>query len=242
MSGKKKIPKIKLVIAGIAGRMGQEIVRAVAQEPEWSLVGGVDRAETLPNIRVEHDAKSFQKKSVDVVIDFSSPGLYRDTLDWCVKNKRPFVSGTTGLTKDDFQKLKTASKKIPVLWAPNMSLGVAMFAELIRLAAKLDGFDFQIEEFHHRHKKDRPSGTAILLQEALKSSTSQEVPEPVSIRGGGIFGIHRLYCMSPDETLTLEHVALNRSVFAKGAVSAAKWLVNQRAGLYELKDTLGPLS
>lgn len=242
MSAKKKNnQKIKLVIAGIAGRMGQEIVKVVAQDPEWALTGGIDHAESLPNTRLEQEPSGFEKKAVDVVIDFSSPALFRSTLEWCVDNKRPFVSGTTGVAKDDFQRLKAASKKIPVLWSPNMSLGIAMFGELIKKAAKLDGFDFQIEEFHHRHKKDKPSGTAILLQDALTASTSQPVPEPLSIRGGGIFGIHRLYCMSSDETLSIEHVALNRSVFAKGAVSAAKWLVSQRLGLYELKDTLGRL-
>ena len=242
MSAKKNSRKINLVIAGIAGRMGQEIVKVVAADPEWNLAGGIDRAVSPVSSRVESDPGEYQKKGVDVVIDFSSPALFRDVLDWCVANKRPFVSGTTGLTKDDFQKLKTASKKTAVLWAPNMSLGIAMFGELIKKVAALEGFDFQVEEFHHRHKKDKPSGTAILLQDVLKASAKNEVPDPVSIRGGGIFGIHRLYCMSPDETLTIEHVALNRSVFAKGAVSAAKWLSGQRPGLYELKDTLGSLT
>ncbi|HEX4925461.1 MAG TPA: 4-hydroxy-tetrahydrodipicolinate reductase [Bdellovibrionales bacterium] len=238
MSRAKKKQKTKLVICGISGRMGQEIVKVVHQDPDWQLAGGVDRADATLGVRLEPELSAFQRKDVDVVIDFSSPAIFGDIVDWCVKNKRPLVSGTTGLGRDDFARLKSASRKIPVLWAPNMSLGIAMFTELIKKVAQLDDFDFQIEEFHHRHKKDKPSGTAILLQDVLKASVTKEVPEAISIRGGGIFGIHRLYCMSPDETITIEHVALNRSVFAKGAVSAARWLVGQKAGSYELKDTL----
>lgn len=218
--------------------MGQEIARVVHQDPYWQLSGGVDRADATVGLRIEPELEAFQKKDVDVVIDFSSPAIFGDILEWCVKNNKPLVSGTTGLSLADFARLKSASKKIPVLWAPNMSLGIAMFAELIKRVAQLEDFDFQIEEFHHRHKKDKPSGTAILLQDVLKASVTKEVPEALAIRGGGIFGIHRLYCMSPDETITIEHVALNRSVFAKGAVSAARWLVGKKAGSYELKDTL----
>lgn len=223
---------------GFGGRMGQEIVKAISEKKNLQIAGGVDRKKSAGPVRIETKIEAFTEKQVDVVIDFSSPELFRSALEWCVKNKRPLVSGTTGLTADDFKKLRAASKSTPALWAPNMSLGVAMMSELVKKVAQLDDFDFQIEEFHHRHKKDKPSGTALFLQEQLKAATSREIPEIVSVRGGGIYGIHRLSCMSPDETLTIEHVALNRSVFAKGAVTAAQWLVAQKPGLYELKNTL----
>jgi 4-hydroxy-tetrahydrodipicolinate reductase len=229
---KKK--KLKLVVAGLAGRMGQEILKV---SEDFDLIAGIDRSH-VEGILIEPELKRLKPTKFDVVVDFSSPELFEKLLEQCVELKKPLVSGTTGLNEKHFKLLQSASKKTPLLWAPNMSLGIAMFCELIETTARLKGFDFQIEEFHHRHKKDKPSGTALLLQDVLKKSTETNVPEPVSIRGGGIFGIHRLYAMSPDETLTIEHTALNRSVFAKGALAAAQWLVGQKPGLYKLKDTL----
>ena len=118
--------------------------------------------------------------------------------------------------------LTKAAESCPVLWSANMSLGVNFVAELIKSLSVLEeDFDFQIEETHHRHKVDKPSGTAILLQESLQAKLKKTLPEPLSVRGGGVFGIHKLMAMSEEETITIEHVALNRKVFAKGAVKAA---------------------
>jgi 4-hydroxy-tetrahydrodipicolinate reductase len=118
-----------------------------------------------------------------------------------------------------------------------MSLGVAVLKKAIRLFTHLDDFDFQIEEFHHNKKKDRPSGTAIALQEELqKTIPKKKLPEPLVVRAGGIFGIHKVYAVSDEEMLCFEHQALNRRVFAKGAVRAGLWLSKQRPGSYELED------
>jgi 4-hydroxy-tetrahydrodipicolinate reductase len=231
--GSYQMKKARLVISGIAGRMGQEVALA-AEDAGFNIAFGVDRKK-VEGYKVQ---PKLSGKDFDVIIDFSSPELFAGLLDECVSLKKPLVSGTTGITPAHLKQLKLAAKSIPVLWAPNMSPGIAMFCELIEKVARLEDFDFQIEEFHHRYKKDRPSGTALLLQNVLKKNAKTEPPEPVAIRGGGIFGIHRLYGMSPDETLTIEHTALNRTVFAKGALAAARWLLQKPAGLYELKDTL----
>jgi 4-hydroxy-tetrahydrodipicolinate reductase len=233
----KKQTKTKLFIAGIGGRMGQELVRAAEESLDWLLIGGFDR-KPVEGQTIFRDLSKVKASSFDILIDFSSPEVFDSVVDYCVKNKKPMVSGTTGLSVESYERLKKSGKKIPILWAPNMSIGVAMFTTLIEQVARLRDFDFQVEEFHHRHKKDKPSGTALLLQRALELSTKSKQPEPVAIRGGGIFGIHRLHCMSPDETITIEHTALNRSVFAMGALTAAKWVLSQKPGLYELKDTL----
>jgi 4-hydroxy-tetrahydrodipicolinate reductase len=117
-------------------------------------------------------------------------------------------------------------------------LGVAVLTEAIRVLGKLKGADFQIEEFHHNKKVDKPSGTALWLQEALEKVVGKSIPEPLAIRGGGIFGVHRVHAMTDEETLTFEHQALNREVFARGALVAAKWIKNRPAGLYKMTDVL----
>ncbi|WP_374029484.1 4-hydroxy-tetrahydrodipicolinate reductase [Bdellovibrio bacteriovorus] len=125
-----------------------------------------------------------------------------------------------------------------MLWSSNMSLGVAVLNEALKSLSAISHFDFQIEELHHNKKKDKPSGTAITLQENLEKAVGRELPEALAIRGGGIFGVHKIYAMSDEEVLTFEHTALNRTVFAKGAVQAAEWLVKQKPGLYQIRDVL----
>ena len=148
------------------------------------------------------------------------------------------MSGVTGLTSEQKGELVKASGVTPIFWAPNMSLGVAVVARMLNEFSKLEGFDFQIEELHHTRKKDKPSGTALFLQDKLKKAVSAVVPEPMAIRGGGIFGIHRVWAMGEEETITLEHNAMNRRVFARGAFKAAKWILQQKSGLYSMDDVL----
>ena len=119
-----------------------------------------------------------------------------------------------------------------------MSLGVAVLNQALELCSQLEGFDFQIEEFHHKRKKDNPSGTAITLQENLEKATERKLPPPIGMRGGGLFGIHKVWAFSEEEALLFEHQALNRAVFARGALKAARWLSQQEPGLYGMKDVL----
>jgi 4-hydroxy-tetrahydrodipicolinate reductase len=221
--------KLKVGLFGATGRMGKEISKIISESP------GLDLFLSL-NTQTACDPD--QAKQVDVWIDFSTPEALNVNLKIAVENKTPFVCGTTGFSKKEDDLLASAAQKIPILWSSNMSVGVAVLNEALKIFASLKDFDFQIEELHHIHKKDRPSGTAITLQKNLQSAVGRTIPEPVSIRGGGIFGIHKVFAMSPDETITFEHTALNRSVFARGAVQAAEWISSQKPGLYSMKDCL----
>ena len=214
-----------VAVVGAQGRMGREVL-ALLQQKNIQATG------------FSQTTNPVNKKSIrghDLVIDFSSPRGLECTLKICAELKIPLVSGTTGLSAHQRQKLATASKKIPILWSSNMSLGVAVLKKAVELFAQLKGFDFQIEEFHHNKKKDRPSGTALALQQSLLGA-KPSLPEPVVIRAGGIVGIHKAYAVSEDELLCFEHQALNRRVFAVGAVQASEWLVSQKPNLYHIED------
>jgi 4-hydroxy-tetrahydrodipicolinate reductase len=228
-----KKPKLKVVVVGATGRMGQEICELLS-ESSLEIVGKIGKSgeDVISDI-------SKLKAQADVVIDFSTPELLAKIANWCEKNETPLVSGTTGFAKAEKSQLEKLSKKVPVLWAPNMSLGIAILSRLIEnLSEMWPQADYQIEELHHRNKKDIPSGTALSLQEVLEKKNGLKLKEPVSIRGGGIFGIHKLWAMGEEETITIEHTALNRRVFAKGAIQAAQWIVGQRAGMYTIQDVL----
>lgn len=222
--------KLKVGLVGGNGRMGKEISAVIAAHPNLDLFYSLGRDTKI-------DAKVISQ--VDVWIDFSSPHALGEVLKLAAKHKTPVVCGTTGFTTKEKNLLTKYSKDIPVLWSSNMSLGVAVLNEALKSLAAISHFDFQIEELHHNRKKDKPSGTAITLQENLEKAVGKKCPEPVAIRGGGIFGIHKVYSMSDEEVLTFEHTALNRTVFAKGAVQAAEWLAKQKKpGLYQIRDVL----
>jgi 4-hydroxy-tetrahydrodipicolinate reductase len=232
--------KLHVAVVGANGRMGQEILSALAQDPVTEPTLAVVRKGVAEGFaKTVTDLKAGDFKKIDAVIDFSSTENFENILTFCAQNKLPLVTGTTGLSEAQKKSLLKYSKKTAVLWSPNMSLGVAAVAEALRAFSGLEGFDFQIEEIHHGKKKDRPSGTAVLLQNELKRQVKTALPEPISIRGGGVFGVHRIYAMAENETICIEHTALNRRLFAIGAVRAAKWLSLQTPGLYELKDVVG---
>ncbi len=222
---------LSIVIAGRSGRMGREI-ESIATEHDLSVVGGVDRSSgSLANWLQAHPKP-------DAVIDFSLPEATREISSTCAGHGIPLVSGVTGLREIDRQDLERAAKKIPVLYSANMSIGVQMLARALDSLKGAEGFDVTIEETHHRLKKDRPSGTALLLNEELKERTGRAADEIVSLRGGGIVGTHRVFAFSDSESLTFEHNALNRTVFAHGACRAARWVVERGPGFYRLRDIL----
>jgi len=220
--------KIKIGVIGASGRMGQEIQTVISRNEQLENFCAVDRNE-------EPGAKASE---VDVWIDFSSPEALSKNLQWAITNQKAFVCGTTGFSQEHYRLLEKAAEKIPVLWASNMSMGVAVLNEALKAFSAIADFDFQIEEIHHNKKKDRPSGTAITLKQNLEKVLNKSVPETLAIRGGGVFGVHKIFAMSDEEVLTFEHTALNRTVFAKGAVKAATWLVEQKPGLYQIRDVL----
>ncbi len=233
-----KIPKnIRLAIVGVSGRMGQEIYSLANETKKFSVVSGVGKSQA--ELEPAHYVKKISElkpKQIDVVIDFSQPELLGEVAVWCAKNKVALVSGTTGISSAEEKALRAASKSTAVLWAANMSMGVTLVSEMLRILAKYEDAEFQIEELHHKRKKDSPSGTALFLQKALQAERKEKLQAPLSIRGGGIFGIHRIWAMAEEETITIEHTAHNRKVFARGALQAAEWLVGQKPGLYRMAN------
>lgn len=222
---KKSKAQLRIALVGAAGRMGSEIIKAAESEG----------CEVTVEMNAGADWKKIKPDSFDVAVDFSSPEGMTSAVDYCVKHKKPIVSGVTGLNKQHWAALQTASKKIPLLYSANMSLGIAAFNAMIQQTKMIENWDFQIEEVHHNQKKDRPSGTALLLQKTLNATLKRENPEPQSLRGGGVPGIHTLWAMGPEETLTIQHTAFSRGVFARGALQAARWLFDKgKAGLYDL--------
>jgi len=207
--------------------MGREI-RSIAQDCG---------CEVVSQLREASDWKAQNVKDVDVVVDFSSSQGLRAAIEWCTKHHKPLVSGSTGLDKRDRAGLEKAGNQIPLLYSGNMSLGIAVLNSMIKTLGAVEDWDFQIEEVHHRHKKDKPSGTALLLQENLIRAVGRKVPDPQSLRGGGVPGIHTVWAMGQDEVLVLQHTAFNRQVFARGALRAARWLFDKdEPGLYDLTD------
>jgi len=213
-----------IAIYGANGKMGKEICKILSQKKINYI-----KIKNLNEVKIQH---------ISIVIDFSSPEGFDQALDFALKIKKPFVSGTTGLTKLQFNKMKKSGKKIPILWSPNMSLGVALLKKALNVFHDITDFNFQIEELHHKYKKDSPSGTAINLQAELQKQTQKKLPKIISIRKGRIFGIHKIHAQSKDEHVIFEHEALNRRVFATGAIRAAMWLQNKSNGVYKIEDVL----
>ncbi len=216
-------------VFGKDGRMGREIVNLLEQKPNQWRVVGFDKNSTalLP--------------TADIWIDFSTPAGLAALLAETEASKVPIVSGTTGLGLEEMNGLKLASSARPILWSPNMSLGIAWMKSVLPLLAKLQGFDIQVLDFHHKRKLDSPSGTAKLLQDTLTQSGIETKGDPLAFRLGGIYGVHKVFAVSESEWITIEHSALNRTVFAEGAVLAANWLIQQSPGMYSIESMLGDL-
>ncbi len=214
--------------------MGQELINLLQSHDKAEFAFGLNRQVSAPTKAQSADLK----KSPPVVIDFSLPEAFSEVLSLCIKHQWPLVSGTTGLNNKDAQAMKQMSQQIPILWAPNMSVGVNLFLSVIEtIGEKFKNYDLILEDKHHSRKKDSPSGTAKLLQAAVQKASGR-APEVQSVRGGGIVGIHKLWLMGEEETLTIEHSATRRAVFARGAIEAALWLKVQHPGLYTFQDFL----
>ncbi|MCC6137419.1 MAG: 4-hydroxy-tetrahydrodipicolinate reductase [Bdellovibrionaceae bacterium] len=227
---------IKLFLIGATGRMGQALQDVVGAQKNFKIVGGVGKTARGAKT-IFSNSFPIKAPALDVVVDFSAVEVFDDTLRWCVKNKVAVVSGVTGISEAQQKTLKAAAKSIPVLWAPNMSIGVALVKKMLNEMQIPDNFDVHLLEYHHRHKKDAPSGTAKDLEGVLKKKTKNYAGTS-AIRGGGIFGVHRVDLMADSEVISIQHQALDRHVFAKGALAAAEWLKGKKAGLYTLQDYL----
>jgi 4-hydroxy-tetrahydrodipicolinate reductase len=239
----------RIGIIGSEGRMGHALAAAIAAAGE-QLAGGIDKG---------GDPAALAKAS-DVLVDFSSPSALEANLDAASAAGVPIVVGTTGLEERHHWLCDHAAEKIAVLQTGNTSLGVTLLAHLVREAAGRLGEDWDIEivETHHRMKVDAPSGTALLLGEAAAAGRGIALSQMsargrdgitgarragtigfASLRGGSVAGDHTVHFLSDDERLSLSHLAENRSIFAKGAVRAAQWLIGKPEGRYTMPEVLG---
>jgi 4-hydroxy-tetrahydrodipicolinate reductase len=262
--------KPTLVVHGAAGRMGRRILALAAEERLFEIVGAVDYANHpdagkdagglagISQLGIVLGSEFPQKASV--VIDFSLPQAAAQTIAWCQKSGTALVMGTTGLEKAQMDLLASAAKKIAIVQATNMSLGMNLLFSLVgKVAAALgQDYDIEITEAHHRFKKDAPSGSALSLAKSICEATSRDYPGCLvhgregkdvqrqagtigmhAIRAGDIVGKHSIIYGTQGETITISHDAHSRDTFAHGALRAAKWAVNQKPGLYTMLDVLG---
>jgi len=250
---------LKIAVLG-TGRMGQELMRAIASNDELRLSAVWTRKEVTADeeIVVSSDLAVVLPAS-DVAIDFSLPDATATVLEAVLAAEKPLVIGVSGLDSETIEAIDNVSKTVPVLYDRNMSLGIAVLDSLVRDAAAALGADFaaEIHETHHVHKIDAPSGTALKLGETLAEARGQDFEsmreyDPAGIkrplapgqigfevtREGEVPGEHTVMLYSDSERLELKHVVLNRKVFADGALKAAQWLVSQPAGLYTMHDLL----
>jgi len=232
--------QIRILIHGATGRMGQALLRLAGECPGLEVVGAVSRtvaSRAIDGIPQFATSELAGVPAFDVAIDFSLPEGFDAILDACRSRRVALVSGTTGLSELQIQAVQDAATEIPVLWSANFSLGVAVLGDLVeRAASALQGWDCDIVESHHVHKKDAPSGTALALGAAAEQGGAH--PRYASLRAGDIVGEHLVQFASLGERLELVHRATNRDIFARGALHAASRLAGRVAGRYRLRDLL----
>ena len=247
---------IKVIICGASGKMGGFVADACKSDGDIQVVAGVDKINLGQNFPIFGDFKSINTDA-DVIIDFSNPILLDSILEYAIKTNTAVVLATTGYRDSQIEQIKEASKKIPVFFSFNMSLGVNLICSLAKKAAAVlgDGFDIEIVEKHHNQKIDAPSGTAIMLANAVNSCFGGEKvyeydrhskrqkrsPKEIgihSVRGGTIVGEHDVIFAGHDETVTISHSAQSKEVFAVGSVKAAKFLAEKPAGLYDMNSII----
>jgi 4-hydroxy-tetrahydrodipicolinate reductase len=236
---------IKLAISGCLGKMGSRIRELAFADKDFAIVtllekqGQVGLGADICDIKIESDPKEIRK--ADILIEFTSPEATMEHLEVCLKYKKAMVIGTTGLSEEQKTKIKVVAKSIPIVFSPNMSLAVNLLFKLVKEAAKKlpREYGIKITEAHHIHKKDAPSGTAKQLAQIIKDARGEEVKDIKSIREGEIIGDHDVIFESEFDAIQLRHSAKTRDIFARGALTAAKWLFGKSAGLYSMQDVLG---
>ncbi len=252
---------MKVGILGATGRVGQLIVKILQNEniPIGAVMfEGKQTIEFPSETIITNDAKTLLENS-DVVIDFSAPIATEKLLKAALETPKPLVIATTGLNEEQKKLMQEVSKKAPLLYATNMSLGVAILNKLVSMVSeKLRDFDIEIVEQHHRWKVDAPSGTALTLAENCAKARGLDLKEVMvtgreghvgarkkdeigvfAIRGGDVVGRHTVGFYNEGEFLELNHTATSRETFARGAIKVAKWLINQKPGFYSINDALG---
>jgi 4-hydroxy-tetrahydrodipicolinate reductase len=251
---------VSIAVHGAAGRMGREVVRLALGDPRVAIVAALVKssADASDVSGVACTTSLDPNIAPAALIDFSAADAFDEALELARSRRIAFVSGTTGLSQPQHDALRDAAASIPVLWSANFSLGIAVLARLAREAARaLASWDCEIAEAHHRNKKDAPSGTALSLGRAIadargvafddvaerdRTNTPRTRAESIGFavtRAGDIAGEHTVTFAGEGERIELVHRATDRAIFARGAIEAALWLAQQRAGAYTLADMLG---
>ena len=253
--------KINLAITGCLGRMGQQLIRSSKSSKNFKLVTITENRlinKKISGLKPQFNSES-AFKNANIIIDFTVPKCTLEVLKIASKLKKRVVIGTTGFSKKEEKIIKKYSRKIPILKAGNMSLGINLLMYLAEIASKALGNNFlsKIFEAHHKHKKDHPSGTALMLGKGIASGKKKDFYKlsgkkylnkktfPYSkkinfnsIRKGEIIGNHKVYFSSGKETIALDHEAFDRALYSEGALAAARWLMSKKAGLYSMRDVL----
>ncbi|MCZ0932148.1 MAG: hypothetical protein OXJ52_03235 [Oligoflexia bacterium] len=216
---------IRIALSGDRGRMGASLKKLIKKSSFLQVKAIANR---------EHSPKKWKASQIDGVIDFSLPELFSQSLSWAVQHKKAFVSGTTALSMQKKQDLKKASKKIPVFYSENMSPGVFLMSQWIKTLFN-PKLQILLEDIHHKDKKDKPSGTALRLKNSLPAFLHKNL-KIKSYRRGKEFGSHRFTLKNTEEILILEHRALNRELFSKGALQALLFILNKKRGYYDTND------
>ena len=252
---------IKLTITGCLGRMGQQLIKSANKDNRFKIISLTENkilkkkiSGLLPNLNSE---EAFKK--TDVIIDFTIPKCTLEVLRFAVKQKKRLIIGTTGFSKKEEDIIKNFSKKIPILKAGNMSLGINLLMYLTEITSKSLGNNFKskIFEAHHKFKKDHPSGTAMMLGEGIATGKNKNLYKIIgkkylnknnfpygqkinfnSVRKGKIIGEHEVLFSSGKEIIRLNHEAFDRTLYSEGALTAAKWLINKKPGLYSMRDLM----
>ena len=253
--------KINLAVTGCMGRMGQQIIKSAKLNKNFKLVALTESKKInkkINGIKLEVNSEQAFKKA-NLIIDFSIPKCTFQVLKIASKLKKRVVIGTTGFTKNEEKLIKKFSKKIPILKAGNMSLGINLLMYLTEITSSSLGKNFlsKIFEVHHKHKKDYPSGTALMLGKGIAVGRNKNFYNLLgkkylnkktfpysnkinfnSIRKGEIIGEHEVTFSSGKEIITLNHEAFDRALYSEGAFTAAKWLMGKKPGLYSMRDVL----
>ena len=250
---------VRIIMHGCNGKMGQVITGLVADDPNAQIFAGIDIADNRDNgYPVFTDIKKCDV-AADVIVDFAAAAAVDALLDYSVEKQIPVVLCTTGLSDEQLARVKESSKKVAILKSANMSLGINTLMKLLKDAANVfapAGYDIEIVEKHHNQKVDAPSGTAIALADSINEARGGEYEYVYdrsqvrkkrdkkelgisAVRGGTIVGEHEVIFAGIDEVIEFKHTAYSKSVFAKGAVEAAKFLAGKPAGMYDMADVIG---
>jgi len=253
--------KINLAITGCMGRMGQQLIKSSKSDKSFRIVAITENKlinKKIGRIKLDLNTENAFKKA-HLIIDFTVPKCTFEILKIASKLKKRVVIGTTGFTKKEEQLIKLYSKKIPILKAGNMSLGINLLMYLTEITSKSLGDNFlnKISEIHHRHKKDYPSGTALMLGKGIADGKNKNLYKLIgkkflnkktfpyskkinfnSIRKGEIIGEHEVKFSSGKEIITLNHEAFDRALYSEGALTAAKWLMTKKPGLYSMRNLM----